>query len=62
MRAADEAKRRGENQAAAVHREYARTWRERRRDLLAVYARHGAPPPAELPGPPGLPVRPAGGD
>jgi hypothetical protein len=62
MRAADEAKRRGENQAAAMQREYARTWRERRRDLLAVYARHGAPPPAELPGPPGLPIRPAGGD
>jgi hypothetical protein len=50
MRAAEEAKRRGENPVAAVHQEYDRFAAERRRALLDVYARYGAAPPPDLVG------------
>lgn len=47
-RAAKEARRRGEDSAAAMRREYARFAAERRRALLDVYARYGAALPPDL--------------
>ena len=43
----EEAVRRGDDVNAAIQRERTRAWPEKRRDLLAVYAKYGFAPPPE---------------